>query len=163
MRRSRSPESCSPELVGLLHWFKPNFFFYKDATSACTRLRAQMRYPAWLAALSSNKCKCWYPARESGITCVEQGCSLQGKRGHFSRCLSCCSCVCTDRRREGRLSRARSLSVSAVDVLRLAIGREETAVWTALQHTAALLEQRFAGQTGLVLLLCADRSSGTGP
>lgn len=58
---------------------------------------------------------------------------------------------------------ASSLSVSAVDVLRLAMGREETAVCTALQHTAALLEQRFAGQTGLVLLPCAVSSSGTGP
>lgn len=51
------------------------------------------------------------------------------------------------------------MPVSAVDVLCLAMGREETAVWTALQHTAALLEQRSAGQTGL-LLLCAE---GQGP
>lgn len=58
----------------------------------------------------------------------------------------------------GREGTARRGQVSAVDVLCLAMGREETAVWTALQHTAALLEQRSAGQTGLVLLPCADHS-----
>lgn len=92
-----------------------------------------MCYPAWLAALSSNKYKCWYPFRAEWHHLCGAELSLQGR---------CGSCVCRGLQQEG-LGRARALPVSAVDVLRLAMGREETAVWTALQHTAALLEQRF--------------------
>lgn len=87
--------------------------------------------------------------------------STMNLRGHCSWCVSCSSAVGLGPAGSGRLSSARSLSVSAVYVLCLAMGKEETATWTALQHTAALLEQRHAGITQLVLLLRATRDTAS--
>lgn len=51
-----------------------------------------MCYPAWLAALSSNKYKCWYPFRAEWHHLCGAELSLQGR---------CGSCVCRGLQREG--------------------------------------------------------------